>query len=63
MITVLFLPTGINAESNLKFMRIMETIANEGSYLSFDKEMSKEKPGESGCKGYNQQTLQLPRSH
>ena len=46
MITVLSLPTGINAESNVKFMRIMETIANQGSYLSFDKEMSKEKPGE-----------------
>ena len=63
MTAVLFLPTGITAESNLKFMRIMETIANLRSFLSFDKEMSKEKRGGSGCKGYNQQTLQLPRSH
>ena len=57
MTAVLFLPTGITAESNLKFMRIMETIANLRSFLSFDKEMSKEKRGESGCKGYNEQTL------
>ena len=59
MTAVLFLPTGITAESTLKFMRIMETIANLRSYLSFDKEMSKEKRGESRVQRTNPLTPKI----